>query len=231
MFGRLGFGLRFGGLRRGSGRGSGDLAQPGAGALHCRRVPRGLLLLADGLDALQGAQRGVLLARHGPGLGAAAAHLLDIVGREAGEAEAVVGVLAHLHDAHGEAEFEVILGVQDGDGVDRAPVARRAGLGRVGDRWRQMLVEEGADLTGAGAGDVGVAGVGVHEGLAPAGGDQGRWVLVWLMSMLVWGDGSGRCIRKRLILGTAREGRESTKPSLLTTTLSEGASVNRPQRR
>ena len=58
------------------------------------------VLLAGGLDAQQRAQRGVRLARHRGGLGAAAAHLHGVLDGEAGEAEGVVGVGAHPRDRH-----------------------------------------------------------------------------------------------------------------------------------
>ena len=141
------------------------------------------LLLAGSLDAQQRVQRGVRLARHRRGLGAAAADLLGVVDGEAGGAEGVADVEIHGDDPQRKPGLEVIVGMQRHDGGHRALVAFRPEVRGVGDGGGEHAAEFSEDLAAVGGEGVGVRGVGMHGSLVPVG-NQKRWALVLLISTL-----------------------------------------------
>jgi hypothetical protein len=114
------------------------------------------------MDAQQRAQRGVRLAGHRCGLGAALAHLVRVAGAEGGRAEGVGGVRVGRDGADGETRLEGVAGGEAGDGVHRALLAFRAGLRVFVGEWRELGAEVGEDFAVVGAGGVGVGGVEVH---------------------------------------------------------------------
>ena len=90
----------------------------------------------------------------------------------------------HGDDAQGKPGLEVIVGMQCHDGVHRALVAFRPEVRGVGDGRREHAAEFSEDLAAVGGEGVGVGGVGMH-GAWFLWGNQKRWVLMVLKSMLV----------------------------------------------
>ena len=158
--------------------------------------------------AQQRAQRGVRLARHRGGMGAAAAHLHGVVGGEAGGAEEVAGVSIHGDDAQGKPGLEVIVEVQCHDGVHRAlgPIARRSGVPATdGGSMPQSSSEDRATVGGEG---VGIGGVGMHGSLVPVGKPEEVGILELgshAMSAVVTDTMDERCPMECRLKGIAQQ--------------------------
>ncbi len=120
-------------------------------------------LVALGLHPTERTQRGVRLAGHGCGLGAAAAHLRRIACGEDGGVEGIGRMRIHRNDADGETGLEGIFRVQHKDGVHGLPgVGGDCLLGVVGG-LRELAAEVGENRPGVGGEGVGIRRAGVHD--------------------------------------------------------------------